>query len=206
MNVRTRTLLLSAAISFAAALGACASDPPQPASPAQALEEQRARAHAHILKAEEYVARGQIEDAISLYKQAVLLDSRRFDAWYNLGALCNQQRRFPEAVEAWRYAADLEPADPRAYTALGLQYQDLGFLSDAAACYGRALERDPNYLPALKKSIEVDQLTDSYSDVTLARLRRAIPQETDAKWGEYLQRMLLKTQERVSRAGGSTGH
>ncbi|HZW05688.1 MAG TPA: tetratricopeptide repeat protein, partial [Phycisphaerales bacterium] len=84
MNVRTRTLLSSAAIAAAAALGACASAPPQPASPASALEEQRARAQAHILKAEEYVANGQIDDAINLYKQAVLLDSRRFEAWFNL--------------------------------------------------------------------------------------------------------------------------
>ncbi len=204
MTLYTR-LLLGPAAGLILALGACASTPPAPANAAQALEERRLQSERLIAKAVEYTANNQIDDAINLYKQAVTLYPQDAFAWYNLGVLCSRQKRLAESAEAWNMAASLDAKDPRAYFALGLQVQQLGWLPDAADFYTRALERDPNYLPALKKSVEVDQLRDSYSDVTLERIRKALLQETDPKWGEYLHRMLLKTQERVARTGGNTG-
>jgi tetratricopeptide (TPR) repeat protein len=194
------------ALALALGLGACAATPSKPQTPAQAIEDRHTQADRLVAKAIEYTANNQLEDAINLYKQAVQLFPQHFGAWYNLGVLCNRTGKYAGAVEAWRVAADVAPTDPRPYASLGLQYQELGFLTDASQCYARALERDPNHLPALKKAIEIDQLTDNYSDLTLERIRLALLQENDPKWVEYLRRMLVKTQERVSRAGGNTGH
>lgn len=201
-------LLPAAGLLVALSLASCATTPTPPSAhtQAQALEANRVQAERLIAQAQVQVSNGQIEDAINLYKQAVSLYPQDAFAWYNLGVLCSRQKRLSESAEAWNMAATLDAKDPRAYFALGLQVQDLGWLSDAADFYNRALDRDPNYLPALKKSVQVDQLTENYGDVTLERIRRALLQETDPTWVEYLRRMQSKTQERVARSGGNTGH
>jgi tetratricopeptide (TPR) repeat protein len=204
--IRTAVRTL-AAVSVAAALTACSSTHTQAdANAPQTVDQRRAQAQRDFDKAQELTVAGQYEDAINLYKEAVTLDPKHMLAWYYLGVLCNHQNRYAEAVEAWRVAADIDTSDPRAYFALGLQYQELGILADAAACYNRALERDPSHLPSLKKSVEVDQLRDIYTDVTLDRIRKALLRETDPKWGDYLRLMQIKAEERVARAGGNTGH
>jgi tetratricopeptide (TPR) repeat protein len=204
--IRTAARTLAAA-TVAAALTACSSTHSQTdANAPQTVDQRRAQAQRDFDKAQELTVAGQYEDAINLYKEAVTLDPKHMLAWYYLGVLCNHQNRYAEAVEAWRVAADIDTSDPRAYFALGLQYQELGILADAAACYNRALERDPSHLPSLKKSVEVDQLRDIYTDVTLDRIRKALLRETDPKWGDYLRLMQIKAEERVARAGGNTGH
>lgn len=200
----TRTFLTVATLSMAALLAGCSGKAASSNGP-ETVDAKRVQADKLIAKAQELTAAGQDYDAINVYKEAVTLYPGNAFAWYNLGVLCSRHNRLRESAEAWQVAADLEPVDPRAYTAIGLQYQEQGWLVDAGRYYNRALERDPNYLPALKKSIEVDQLSDNYTDVTLDRIRKALQQETDPKWVEYLRRMQLKTLERVSRAGGSTG-
>lgn len=201
-----RRLIVPAATALAAALTACSSSPPPPPpTAAQELNERHLQAQRDYDKAQELTAAGQYQDAINLYKEAVCLDPHHLLAWYYLGVLCNHQHMYPEAVEAWRVAADVGPTDPRPYFALGLQYQDLGRYEDAAACYTRALDRDPDHLPSLKKAVEVDQLQDNYTDITLDRINRALLRETDPKWVDFLRLMQLKTRERVARAGGNTG-
>ncbi|MBY0308525.1 MAG: tetratricopeptide repeat protein [Phycisphaerales bacterium] len=200
-----RSAAIAAAATLAPLISGCSHTPSQPQSGIEALEQRRAQAQRAYEKGQELTLVGQYDDAINVYKESVTLDPRNMLAWYYLGVICNHQRRYAEAVEAWRIAADLTPSDPRAYFALGLQYQDLGLLPDAAQCYDRALERDANYLPALKKAVEVDQLQETYTDTTLERIHRALLQETDPKWVDFLRLMQLRTKERVARAGGSTG-
>jgi len=189
-----------------AALSACSTTSKPPLTTAQAAEAQRNEAQHLFDQAQSFTAGEQYDDAINLYKRAVSIDPKNMLAWYYLGVICNHQQRYAEAVEAWRVAADIAPMDPRPYFALGLQYQELGMYGDAAACYDRSLEAQSDYLPALKKSVEVDQLNDNYTDVTLKRINLALLRETDPKWVYFLRMTQLKTQERVSRAGGSTGH
>lgn len=206
MNLFKNALLPAASLVAALSMASCASStPPAPHTQAQEIEENRRQAERLIAQAQVQINNGQIDDAINLYKQSVSLYSQDAFVWYNLGVLCSRQKRFAESAEAWNMASTLDAKDPRAYFALGMQVQDLGWLSDASDFYSRALDRDPNYLPALKKSVQVDQLTDSYTDVTLERIRRALLQETDPVWVDYLRRMQLKTQERVARSGGNTG-
>ena len=203
--IRTAARTLAVVVT-AVALTACSSSSSSTeASATQTVDQRRAQAQRDFDKAQELTNAGQFEDAINLYKEAVTLDPKHLLAWYYLGVLCNHQSRYAEAVEAWRVAADLDNTDPRAYFALGLQYQELGILEDAAECYERALERDPSHLPSLKKAVEVDQLQDNYTDVTLDRIRKALLRETDPKWVDYLRLMQLKAKERVGRAGGNTG-
>jgi tetratricopeptide (TPR) repeat protein len=164
-----------------------------------------AEARRHVESAQYLQQQGRDKEAIDEYVSALKLYHDYPAAWYNFGVLLQGQKKYGEAAEALQVAADLDLADPRAYTALGLQAQELGWLEEAAKYYDKALERNPNYLPPLKKSVELGQLMDRYDDKMLERARRALLQESDPKWVEYLKRMQLKAQERVVRAGGSTG-
>jgi tetratricopeptide (TPR) repeat protein len=205
MKLAKRLVTTAAGFSLAVALAACAGTPTAPPlTDAQVVENNRIRSEQLVAQAQELVANNQIKQAI-VYKEAISLYSKRFSDWYNLGILCNREMRYAEAVEAWRIAADMGPQDPRPYFALGLQYQEVGRYGDAADCYNRSLEIQPDYLPALKKSVEIDQFHDRYTDVTLQRIRTALLLETDPKWVEYLRRNQMKAEERVARAGGNTG-
>lgn len=205
MKLAKRLAQPVAGLLVAVALGACTGAPHSEQTAAQAAESNRVKSEQLIAKAQEYTAVGQFDDAINLYKESVLLYPQQPYAWYNLGVLCNRQKRLGESAEAWQMAATIDATDPRPHFALGLQVQELGWLDDAAEFYSQSLHRDPNFLPALKKAVEVDQLKGVYTDVTLDRIRRALPQETDPKWVVFLRQTQLKTQERVSRAGGNTG-
>lgn len=199
--------VLCAACAALALLAGCAGSQRVEPTPQDQMspDQRRAEAHRLVMTAQEQSRAGAEREAIETYKQSVLLYGGDAFAWYNLGVLLKRQGRLAESSEAWRMAADADPTDPRALTALGLQLQELGWLSDAAEHYRRALERDPSYLPALKKAVEVDQLSDRYTDTTLENVRRALLQEQDPQWVEFLRRVQGKALERVGRAGGNTG-
>lgn len=205
MTLANRLLKPVAGALLAATLAACSGAPTNTQTNAQIVEDNRVRADNLIARAQEFAAGGHYDEAINLYKESVLLYPQQPAAWYNLGVLCSRQKRLAESSEAWVMAASIDATDPRPLFALGLQKQNLGWLDDAADLYSRALERDPNHLDSLRKSVEVDQLKGRYTDVTLDRIRRAQLQETDPEWGRFFRETLLKTQERVSRSGGNTG-
>jgi tetratricopeptide (TPR) repeat protein len=188
-------LVTCCALALAATLCACASAP-------VALDDEQARlAEAHRLaqSAQALAKAGQRDKAVEQYAQAVATHREFAPAWYNLGVLLAEQGKHAQAAEAYSAAAEYNLTDPRPHTGLGLIAQELLHYDEAADYYAMALERDPNYLPALRKSIEIDQLRDSYSDETVQRVRRALYRETDQQWKDYLLRQKLKADERLSR-------
>lgn len=202
MNLRA--VLSLSVVSIVLVCGGCTAGK----SEAVALDDAQlkmSRAHELVMSAQRAQHAGKMDEAIKTYAEALKLHRDYPAAWYNFGVLLQGQKKYAEAAEALQVAADLDLTDPRAYAALGFQAQELGWFDEALKYYSRALERNPNYLPALKKAVESGQLLDRYDDAMLERARRALLSETDPKWVEYLKRMQLKAQERVGRAGGSTG-
>ncbi len=189
----------------ALALGGCVSHASAPAPAPDNPDLRLAEARRHVENAQYLQERHRDKEAVDEYVAALKTYHDLPAAWYNLGVLLQGQKKYAESNEALQVAAEMETVDPRPYTALGLGAQELGWTEDAARYYDKALERNPNYLPALKKSVEVGQMLDRYDDHMLDRCRRALTQETDPKWVDYLKRMQLKAQERVVRAGGSAG-
>lgn len=158
------------------------------------------KAHEIAQDAQELQRKGKTDEAIALYTKSAQTSRAYAPAWYNLGVLLMEQGKSMEAAEALTVAAESDLTDPRPHTALGLLAQKLVHYDEAAKYYSQALERSDRYLPALRKSIEVDQLRDRYDDTTLQRVRKALYLETDPQWKDFLMRQKLKAEQRVSKS------
>ncbi|MDX2115084.1 MAG: tetratricopeptide repeat protein [Planctomycetota bacterium] len=125
--------------------------------------------------------------AIDKYKQAVLEYREYTQAWNNLGRLLMEEGQYLQAAEAFSTAADLSPEDPRPCYNLGLLYDRRGYLREARDYYERAIDRESNYLPALRGAIRADALLNEGSTQTLDWLARALMLERDARWLEWMR-------------------
>jgi tetratricopeptide (TPR) repeat protein len=125
--------------------------------------------------------------AAEKYKDAVR-EYREFpSAWTNLGVLMMNDEQYLQAAEAFGTAAELDASDPRPLYNLGLLYDRRGYLREARGYYERALERDDNFLPALRGVIRADALLNEGSTQTLRWLERALMLEQDRKWQEWMR-------------------
>jgi tetratricopeptide (TPR) repeat protein len=125
--------------------------------------------------------------AAEKYKDAVR-EYREFGpAWTNLGVLMMNDEQYLQAAEAFGTAAELDASDPRPLYNLGLLYDRRGYLREARGYYERALERDDNFLPALRGVIRADALLNEGSVQTLRWLERALMLEQDRKWQEWMR-------------------
>jgi len=52
-------------------------------------------------------------------------------AWLDLGAIFQQEHRYPDAVTALKRAIELDPSQPEAYFLLGRVYQAMGDKEEA---------------------------------------------------------------------------
>lgn len=125
--------------------------------------------------------------AAELYKSAVR-EYREFpSAWTNLGVLMMNDQQYMQAAEAFSTAAELDATDPRPLYNLGLLYDRRGYLREARGYYEKALDRDDNFLPALRGVIRADSLLSEGTAQTLRWLERALMLERDRKWQEWMR-------------------
>ena len=92
--------------------------------------------------------RGETDQAIDHYRQAIALRANYPEAQYNLGRLLVEQGRLDEAIEHYGKAVEINPADSEAQNNLGATLFGIGRVDDAIAHYRKALELEPNYAEA----------------------------------------------------------
>lgn len=172
-----------------AALGAagCATSPNESTHPGVAVDDSKQR----LAQAQGLVTQaGKTEDpdkAIGLYEQAVKVYPDLAIAWNNMGIALMRQNRRQEADEAFITAGELAPNDPRPPYNRGLNWFENRYPKEARILFQQSLDRDPNYLPALRGAIEADVLTRQTGRETLDLLRRALFLERDKKWRERFE-------------------
>lgn len=166
-------------------LSACAT-PPAPTMPDPAISVRKAQEIA--TEAEDLERRGDIDGAIIRYRDAIAVYSDFFLAWNNLGRLQLEKNNALDAANSFKTASELAPKDPRPLKNLGDVWAKQSYFEEASRYYNAALERDPNFLPALRESVRMDHLRDNRNEATAARIQRALLQETDPKWREFLLR------------------
>ncbi len=191
---RSAALLACAAgLCLAACNGAQRPQPRGAASVAGGVDPARiAEAHDLILEAQAYEKDKKSDAAIAAYK-AALEKYREFPAaWNNLGALLMDRQRYLEAAECFNAAADLAPQDPRPLYNLGLCWDRAGYLGEALQHYQRAVERDGQYLPALRGSIRAETILNRTSPATLERLRAALQLEQEPRWRSWMELQRLR--------------
>ncbi len=141
---------------------------------------------------------GDSEEAIEYYRRSIEDYSDLHMTWNDLGVELMSVGRYPDAEQAFRQAARIEPSDPRPWYNLGALYQNRFYDAEALECYVNALRRRPNYLPALRGAIQSADLINQVDDTTLGWLREAIVHETDPEWLSKFQRLRLEIESRLA--------
>lgn len=186
MKQRSAIRWAAASLVAFAALAGCAKRVSLGLPPGLAEDEVRRLESARNLAADAQNSKDP-DKAASLYKQAVS-EYREFpQAWTNLGVLMMNRDQYLQAAEAFSTAAELDATDPRPLYNLGLLYDRRGYMREARGYYERAIERDENFLPALRGVIRADSLLNEGSMQTLQWIERALMLEQESKWEEWMR-------------------
>jgi tetratricopeptide (TPR) repeat protein len=90
------------------------------------------------------------EEAVEAFRETIRLEgSGAADFFHNYGVSLEALRRFEEAADAYRRAAQLNPSDAEAWANLGAMLAGLGRWKDAAPCQERAMRLAPSVAHAL---------------------------------------------------------
>jgi tetratricopeptide (TPR) repeat protein len=97
------------------------------------------------------VRAGDIETALGYFREATQAMPDHADSWVNLALAYDHQRRYQEALEAFKTGIGLAPTNAVAYYNLGLTLAKIGRFSDAANSFRQALDLDPSLTQAREK-------------------------------------------------------
>jgi tetratricopeptide (TPR) repeat protein len=84
-------------------------------------------------RAVDFVAEGNLPDAIQSYREALALDPSFTDALHGLAMAYADQGMFDEAIEHGKRLVELTPDDTLAHTSLSMFYQRKGMIAEAEA-------------------------------------------------------------------------
>ena len=87
--------------------------------------------------------KGNIDDAINKYGQALRLHANYPEAHYNLGSALLQQGKIDDAIQQCEKALELQPTDPDAHVVLGNAFMAKQDLGRAISQYQQALTLRP---------------------------------------------------------------
>jgi tetratricopeptide (TPR) repeat protein len=106
--------------------------------------------------AELAASRGEYEEAILLYREAIEKDPELASAWNNLGIALFRRARFREAVDAYEKAAKIDPQNADIYFNMGLAHYKLGDFMTARRSFARALELNPDHATARSNLLSLE--------------------------------------------------
>lgn len=93
---------------------------------------------------------GNVQEAIDIYRNIVILDKNYIGAYLNCGILYLTQDSTELALEQFDIMAKTKPDNAIAYFYRGQAYQDLGNIEAAKENYKTAVTLDPEYVKAKK--------------------------------------------------------
>ena len=101
----------------------------------------------------------QYQDALVATNQAIQLNPKSFEAWYNRGVVSIDLKQYQQALDAYEQANILSPNNAYVLTGKGLALQGLGDDRQALEAFEAALNINPNYA-----------LAQQYRDLLLQKL------------------------------------
>ena len=110
----------------------------------------------HWALGREYFQQTKWPAAVGHLEKAVAIDATLFSAYATLGLIYFQQKKYAEAIAAYNQALPAQPS-AQLYNNLGAAQEARGDLPAALAAYRRALELEPNLIPAQKNLHRVQE-------------------------------------------------
>jgi tetratricopeptide (TPR) repeat protein len=130
-----------------------------------------AQRYAGAVRAEEL---GDIDQAIELYSEILVLEAKHAAAAINLGTLFYNRGQFARAEQLYRMAAEADPEYALAFFDLGNVLDELKRVREAIRAYRRAIELAPHY-------------ADAHYNLALALERSGEPRQALGHWAMYLK-------------------
>ena len=160
---------------------------------------QRSRAEALDLfrQASQLHQDGQYDKALQRYRESIDKDNTIFATWNNMGQLLMQQKNYADAVAAYKVASDLQISDPRPDYNIGLAYQTIGWGEESYTHFQRSLDRDANYLPALRGAVRSAEMLGAGDQRVLDYIRNGQLRETNEQWREYFDRQRFRVEKLI---------
>jgi Flp pilus assembly protein TadD len=192
---RSASMAVSIVVCFTGftVLAGCSSTPARVQTPTHAPP-RSSEADAKIRLADQAAAKGDSDTAVTLYREAIVLDRDRYVAWNNLGVELMNRGDYLDAVAALKVASDLSPRDPRPVANIGLAYQQMGWANDALVYYEQALHRDETFLDALRGFALAEELLGRGSLQSLEQIKRALMVEKDKEWRTFFERRKFRVE------------
>jgi tetratricopeptide (TPR) repeat protein len=149
------------------------------------LEEVNPIANRFIEIGDEYRDRGEAQQAIAYYQQALNMNPGNFKAQNNIANVHLEQKNYEQAVQAFESALKIDDEDVVAKTgfseaslALGEQARGRKEYEDAIHYYQQVLEINPNHVEAKERSTKFQKLVNDYEEAQQAirekRYERAV--------------------------------
>lgn len=191
--------IAAAALFVAAPLG-CASTGAQPPArlTTESLEARRERA-ASLAEQAARLEQSNPERALQLYRDSIAAFPEFPAVWHNLGEFLKSRGEFLPAAEALQTAARLQPTEPRSPYLLGTIYYELRYYDEARAHFERSVQRDPNFLPAIRGLVAVVSTDRGADEPTLRLIERALLLERDRDWITFFQNERLRIEADLDR-------
>ncbi len=131
----------------------------------------RNRAQARYLTGWAYHQEGQFDLALAQYEAANRYFPRHLQVQNNRGLIHAERGEFERAIEAFRKAVDINPADPMPRFYLATAYLSAGRLREAAETYEQVLALDPgNPLAAYRAGAAYAEIGDREKAIELLSL------------------------------------
>lgn len=161
------------------------------------MQRSRAKAIEYFQQASELHENGEYDKALDKYRESIEQDNTLFAAWNNMGQLLMQQKNYADAVAAYKIASDLQINDPRPDYNIGLAYQTIGWGKESYTHFQRSLDRDPNYLPAIRGAVRSAEMLGVGDQRVLDFIQNGQLRETNDQWREYFDRQRFRVEKLI---------
>ena len=96
-----------------------------------------------MITAQAFLAAGNQQAAFKTFSKVVQLDTKRFNAWFNMGTMLRSSGQNQAAKQAFGNVIRIDPNDAEAYGSLGIIFLEEGKLEPAEKCFRAALRLNP---------------------------------------------------------------
>ena len=93
----------------------------------------RQNAEDHYYAALDFMAEGDLEKALTAYRESLAADPTFTEAMHGLARALQDQQRYDEAIEIANRITEIDPDDVLAHTSLSVLYQKKGMIAEAEA-------------------------------------------------------------------------